>query len=88
MRALTAPGQGAQRPGMLLGWLDTPGVAEQLADWSALIDLDLIELGTSAPAEAIADTRVTQPLLTAAALISFQTVDAPFDRVAGHSVGE
>jgi [acyl-carrier-protein] S-malonyltransferase len=59
-----------------------------LEHWSELIDLDLIEHGVHSPAAAIQDTSIAQPLLTAAALISFGAVEAPFDLVAGHSVGE
>ncbi|WFB09754.1 ACP S-malonyltransferase [Streptomyces sp. LX-29] len=95
MLVLVAPGQGAQTPGFLTPWLDLPGVADRLREWSAAIDLDLIHYGTEADADEIRDTAVAQPLLVAAALLSaralFPTtadVTAHVGVVAGHSVGE
>lgn len=91
---LVAPGQGAQKPGFLTPWLDLPGVAERLREWSAAIDLDLVHYGTEADAEQIRDTAVAQPLLVAAALVSTGALLEGLDRdrvvgaVAGHSVGE
>jgi [acyl-carrier-protein] S-malonyltransferase len=90
---LVAPGQGAQTPGFLTPWLELPGVADRLREWSAAIDLDLVHYGTEADAERIRDTAVAQPLLVAAGLVSAQAlldgvpVDS-FGAVAGHSVGE
>jgi [acyl-carrier-protein] S-malonyltransferase len=66
--ALLAPGQGAQVPGFLAPWLDLPGVADAVTWWSAVLDLDLARLGTSADADAIKDTAVAQPLLVGAGL--------------------
>ncbi|HEY1572451.1 MAG TPA: ACP S-malonyltransferase [Pseudonocardiaceae bacterium] len=91
--ALLAPGQGAQKPGMLTPWLELDGVAEQVAAWSETTGLDLARLGTTASAEDIQDTAVTQPLVVAASLIAFGelgkrlTVPAGTP-MAGHSVGE
>jgi [acyl-carrier-protein] S-malonyltransferase len=73
---------------LLLPWLEFEGNRELLAHWSDLTGLDLIEHGTKSSAEVIRDTAVAQPLLTAAALLSYEAVDRPFDLVAGHSVGE
>ena len=70
MIAILAPGQGAQKPGMLAPWLERPGARERLAAFSEAAGLDLEQLGTEADAEAIADTAVTQPLLVASALLS------------------
>ena len=53
---------------MLEPWLDLPGAADRLRWLSAVSGLDLIRLGTSAEAEEIRDTAVTQPLLVATAL--------------------
>lgn len=80
-------------PGMLTPWLDLPGVRDQLATWSKLTRLDLERLGTTATAEEITDTAVTQPLVVAAALLAFDEFskgsELPADAViAGHSVGE
>jgi [acyl-carrier-protein] S-malonyltransferase len=91
--ALLAPGQGAQTPGMLVPWLADPGARDTLARWSAAIDLDLERLGTTAEAEEIRDTAVTQPLVVATALLAHAALAAaaplPSTLVAaGHSVGE
>lgn len=89
--ALLAPGQGSQTPGMLAPWLDAPGAAELLDGWSAAIGLDLRRLGTTADADEIKDTAVTQPLVVAAALLAaaqLADVVPPDAPVAGHSVGE
>jgi len=91
--AVFAPGQGAQSPGMLAPWLDLPGVAEQVAAFSEVTGLDIARLGTTADADEIKDTAVTQPLLVAVGIIAATQlgVTAAADNeqlVAGHSVGE
>lgn len=88
MIVLLAPGQGSQTPGMLRPWLDLPGAGPALAAWSEAAGLDLRHLGTEADADAIRDTAVAQPLLTAAALLSAQALDLVPDVVCGHSIGE
>lgn len=95
MLVLVAPGQGAQTPGFLAPWLDVPGVADRIAWWSAVADLDLIRYGTEADADTIRDTAIAQPLLVAsgiaAALALFPHPAEAFrlvGAVAGHSVGE
>ena len=89
MIAILAPGQGAQKPGMLAPWLDRPGARERLEAFSAAADLDLVHLGTEADAAAIEDTAVTQPLLVASSLLAAGELTVPADAlVAGHSVGE
>ena len=95
MLVLVAPGQGAQTPGFLAPWLEVPGVADRLAWWSAVADLDLIHYGTEADADTIRDTAIAQPLLVAsgiaAALAVFPHPAEAFRQVgaaAGHSVGE
>ena len=66
--AVLAPGQGAQKPGMLTDWLELPG-AESFFRWAgAIADADLLALGTTGDAEAIKDTAVTQPLVVAMSL--------------------
>jgi [acyl-carrier-protein] S-malonyltransferase len=91
---LLAPGQGSQTPGMLTAWLELPGAAERLAAWSEISGLDLALLGTTATAEEITDTAVTQPLVVAATLLAHDELTrrgllAGEDTVvAGHSVGE
>jgi [acyl-carrier-protein] S-malonyltransferase len=94
MLALLAPGQGSQTPGMLASWLELPGAAERLAAWSDISGLDLVRLGTTATAEEITDTAVTQPLVVAATLLAHEELTkrgllSGVDTVvAGHSVGE
>ncbi|MFT4043960.1 MAG: ACP S-malonyltransferase [Gordonia sp. (in: high G+C Gram-positive bacteria)] len=93
MLSLLAPGQGSQTPGMLTPWLELAGARDQLATWSKLTGLDLERLGTTATAEEITDTAVTQPLVVAAALLAFNELSSrtalPDDAiVAGHSIGE
>jgi [acyl-carrier-protein] S-malonyltransferase len=91
---LLAPGQGSQTPGMLAPWLELPGAADRLAAWSAISGLDLATLGTTATAEEITDTAVTQPLVVAATLLAHEELTRRgvlADKqtvVAGHSVGE
>jgi len=89
--AVFAPGQGSQAPGMLTAWLELPGVPERLAEFSEATGLDLLRLGTTADADEIKDTAVTQPLIVAAGVIVAEQLglDASGERVvAGHSVGE
>jgi [acyl-carrier-protein] S-malonyltransferase len=85
---LLAPGQGAQAPGMLAPWLDLPGAGGDVATWSEAAGLDLLHLGTGADADEIRDTAVAQPLLTAAALLSWRALGVVPDVVCGHSIGE
>ena len=79
---------------MLAAWLELPGAAKQLDSWSQASGLDLARLGTTASAEEITDTSVTQPLVVAATLLAHQELTrrgllAGADTVvAGHSVGE
>ncbi len=76
---------------MLSAWLELPGVAEQLSAFSDAAGLDLIRLGTTAGADEIKDTAVTQPLIVALGLVVAQqlALEPGVERiVAGHSVGE
>ncbi|MDT0266787.1 ACP S-malonyltransferase [Streptomyces sp. DSM 44915] len=97
MLVLVAPGQGSQAPGFLQPWLELPGVAARLGEWSDVVGLDLVRFGTEADADEIRDTAVAQPLLVAGALLSadalFGAEAAPtpaeaLGAIAGHSVGE
>jgi malonyl CoA-acyl carrier protein transacylase len=98
--AVLAPGQGAQKPGMLTDWLDLPG-AQSFFRWAgAIADADLLTLGTTGDAEAIQDTAVTQPLVVAMSLFVARELGGLPGPVAhtphagrdvvitGHSVGE
>jgi len=92
--AFLAPGQGAQTEGMLAPWLALAGAADQVALWSKASSLDLARLGTTASAEEITDTAITQPLVVAATLLAHQELtkrgllSGKELVVAGHSVGE
>ncbi|MDA8319276.1 MAG: ACP S-malonyltransferase [Actinomycetota bacterium] len=95
MLVIAAPGQGAQTPGFLAPWLELPGVSERIAQWSEVVRVDLIRLGTTGSADEIRDTAVAQPLLVAAAIaaadalgVTGQDAGNPARAVAGHSVGE
>ena len=78
---------------MLTPWLELDGVEQQLSSWSTTTGLDLVRLGTTAEADEIKDTAVTQPLVVALSLVAAEQLrqrgavpgTAP---VAGHSVGE
>jgi [acyl-carrier-protein] S-malonyltransferase len=77
---------------MLAPWLELDGVAEQVATFSELSGLDLTRLGTTADADEIRDSAVTQPLIVAMGLIAAGQL--PLDNLAhnvalaGHSIGE
>lgn len=79
---------------MLSPWLELPGAQERLGSWSEAIGLDLVRLGTTATAEEITDTAITQPLVVAATLLAFDEVtkrgllSGKTTVTAGHSVGE
>ena len=89
MLAIVAPGQGAQKPGMLTSWLEADDLAERAAAMSDRAHLDLSRLGTTAGADEIKDTAVTQPLVVATALLAAGALTLPPGAVAaGHSVGE
>ena len=100
MLALLAPGQGSQKPGMLTPWLDLPGAAARARWLSAVSGLDLIRLGTTADADEIRDTAVTQPLIVLLGLLVAAELSSPGDNphgsvitrpgvvTAGHSAGE
>jgi len=79
---------------MLADWLNLPGAGDQIDRWSQITGLDLVRLGTTAGAEEITDTAITQPLVVATTLLAHAALadrglPALADTiVAGHSVGE
>ncbi len=79
---------------MLTPWLELPGVTDQVEQWSKASGLDLVRLGTTASAEEITDTSITQPLVVALTLLAYDELtkrghlNAKTTVVAGHSVGE
>jgi len=95
--ALLAPGQGAQKPGMLTDWLELPGAESFFRRAGEIAAADLLTLGTTGDAEAIRDTAVTQPLVVAMSLFVAQELGALPEPgsaasgavvITGHSVGE
>ncbi len=78
---------------MFTPWLDSEHARGLVQQWSERSGLDLLHLGTEAPAEEIQDTAIAQPLIVALSLLAFDRLsretalpqDGP---VAGHSVGE
>ncbi|MEP7092040.1 MAG: ACP S-malonyltransferase [Nocardioidaceae bacterium] len=95
MLVIVAPGQGAQSPGFLTPWLESPAFAQRLGWLSAVSGLDLVHYGSEADADTIRDTAVAQPLLVASGLLAaLELFPHPADAfgrigaVAGHSVGE
>ncbi len=89
---VVCPGQGSQTPGFLAPWLEVPGLSERLARYSDAAGLDLAAHGTVSDADTIRDTKVAQPLIVAAGLLTlFVLLQGRRGRVggiAGHSVGE
>ena len=95
MLAIVAPGQGAQTPGILNPWVESARGRDLVSWWSAVAEVDLIRLGTTADADEIKDTANAQPLIVAAGLVGalslFPHPSDAFNKVgvtAGHSVGE
>lgn len=94
MLAIVAPGQGAQSPGMLLPWLELPGVSDQVDAFSEASGVDIRRHGSTSDADEIRDTAVAQPLIVSTSLIAFRQLlagreaTAVVDVAAGHSVGE
>jgi [acyl-carrier-protein] S-malonyltransferase len=84
------PGQGSQSPGFLTPWLERDGARERLAAYSEWADVDLIAAGTEWDADRIRDTKIAQPLIVAASLLSWNALEQrdAVEGVAGHSVGE
>jgi [acyl-carrier-protein] S-malonyltransferase len=80
---------------MLASWLELAGAGDRIDAWSTISGLDLARLGTTATAEEITDTAVTQPLVVAATLLAYEQLakrgllsGKDVTTVAGHSVGE
>lgn len=87
---VVAPGQGSQSEGFLAPFIEqVKGFGELLSQYSEVVELDLLELGTTASEERIKDTAIAQPLIVAASLASFRSLGSiEVHGVAGHSVGE
>lgn len=86
------PGQGSQTPGFLAPWCEVDGARERLETFSEAAGVDLLEAGLHGDAETIRDTKIAQPLIVAASLLSWELLRArggvDVAGTAGHSVGE
>lgn len=86
------PGQGSQTPGFLAPWLELDGARARLEELSDRAEVDLVAAGTEWDADRIRDTKIAQPLIVAASLLSWEALSAASEAapagVAGHSVGE
>jgi [acyl-carrier-protein] S-malonyltransferase len=94
MLAVLCPGQGSQKPGGLLPWLNSGedrSFARSLGEWAGC---DLVRHGCESDQETLRDTAVAQPLIVATGLLAWSQLTRRFDLdaenlvVAGHSVGE
>jgi [acyl-carrier-protein] S-malonyltransferase len=91
--AFVFPGQGSQSVGMLKDLSDHhPEVAATFASASAILGYDLWQLAAQGPAERLALTEVTQPLMLVAGVATWRVWQrrggATPTWVAGHSLGE
>ncbi|WP_210481166.1 ACP S-malonyltransferase [Naasia sp. SYSU D00948] len=91
MIIVVAPGQGSQTPGFLSPWLEETSAWETLSRLSEHAEVDLVLHATESDAETIRDTRIAQPLIVAAGILTLQALldgGGRMDGIAGHSVGE
>ncbi len=90
--AFLFPGQGSQAVGMLDAWGDHPAVRETLAEAAAALGQDVAKLIREGPAEALALTANTQPVMLTAGIACYRAWRAEGGAepaaVAGHSLGE
>lgn len=90
--AFVFPGQGSQSVGMLDAWGDHPAVAEVLREASDALDEDVARLIREGPADALALTTNTQPVMLVAGVAAWRVWLAEGGAlpaaVAGHSLGE
>jgi len=91
--AVVFPGQGSQSVGMLAELAAAePTVGETFTEAQEVLGRDLWALAQAGPTEALADTRVTQPLMFVADVAVWRTLLAnglPMPAAfAGHSLGE
>lgn len=91
--AVVFPGQGSQKVGMLSELAaEHECVADVFAEASGIFEQDLWTLAQNGPAEALADTRVTQPLMFTSGVAVWRCLQSAGlgepSAVAGHSLGE
>ncbi|GGO00271.1 ACP S-malonyltransferase [Haloarcula pellucida] len=90
--AFVFPGQGSQRPGMGRAFDDAwPAMRSTFDEVDAAVDADLRDLCFDGTAETIRQPSVTQPLLLATGIATYEGITARFGvepaAVAGHSLG-
>ena len=90
--AFVFPGQGSQAVGMLDAWADHPAVRETLQEASDAMGEDLGKLIHEGPADVLAMTVNTQPVMLVAGIAAWRVWRAEGGAlpsvVAGHSLGE
>ncbi len=90
--ALIFPGQGSQSVGMMNGYGESPVIRETFAEASAALGEDLWDMVCTGPAERLALTVNTQPLMLTAGIAVYRAWLAAGGpkpaMVAGHSLGE
>lgn len=90
--SLVFPGQGSQSVGMMSAYGDNPVIRETFAEASDALGEDLWEMVCAGPAERLALTVNTQPLMLAAGVAVYRAwiaAGGPIPEVlAGHSLGE
>jgi len=90
--AFVFPGQGSQSVGMMAAYGDSPVIRATFDEASAALGRDLWQLATEGPAEALAQTVNTQPLMLTADIavwrLWWEKGGSLPAMVAGHSLGE
>jgi [acyl-carrier-protein] S-malonyltransferase len=90
--AMVFPGQGSQSVGMLAAWAEHPEVQRTLQQANDALGEDLAALIANGPAEALALTTNTQPVMLAANVAIYRAWRAAGGAepalLAGHSLGE
>ncbi|MEO5787580.1 MAG: ACP S-malonyltransferase [Gelidibacter sp.] len=91
MNAYIFPGQGAQFTGMGLDLYEKSSIAQQLFEQAnAILGFSITDIMFEGSAEALKETKVTQPAIFLHSVILAKTLGDQFkpDMVAGHSLGE
>ncbi len=90
--ALVFPGQGSQSVGMMAGYGDSAVIRDTFAEASDALGEDLWQMASEGPAERLALTVNTQPLMLTAGVAAYRAWLAAGGpqpgMVAGHSLGE